>query len=98
MAVSFYLVEEHFGVERRRVGAQRVVPHGAAEDEVEGVVGSLQLGGHVQHVLVARQRHRQRVARHDAVQRELRALSFARDADLQEASVSDCSVTCKAVV
>lgn len=58
------------------------MPHGATEDEVEGMVSALQLGGHVQHVLVARQRHGERVARHDAVQRELRALRLARHADL----------------
>lgn len=78
-----YLIEEYFSVERWRIVPERMVPDGAAEDEVEGVVRALQLRGHVQHVLVARQRHRQRVARHDAVQRELRALRLTCDTDLR---------------
>lgn len=78
------LVKQDFSVERRRVVPEGVVPDGAAEDEVEGVMRALQLRGDVQHVLVRRQRHRQRVARHDAVQRELGALRLACHADLDD--------------
>lgn len=77
-----YLIEEYFSVERRRVLPQRMVPHASAEDEVERVVGSLELRGHVQDVLVSRERHGQRVTRYDAVQGELGALALTRHADL----------------
>lgn len=82
-----HLIEEYFSIERWRIVPERMVPDGAAEDEVEGVVRALQLRGHVQHVLVARQRHRQRVARHDAVQRELRTFGLTCHPDLRKKSV-----------
>ncbi|KAI8436248.1 hypothetical protein MSG28_004304, partial [Choristoneura fumiferana] len=50
---------KYFSIERRRVLPQRMVPHAAAEDEVERVVGSLQLRSHVQHVLVAGEWHQE---------------------------------------
>lgn len=45
--LTSYLVEQNFGVQRWGVGPEWMVPHGAAEYQVEGVVGPLQLGGDV---------------------------------------------------
>lgn len=58
-----------------------VVPHAPAEDQVEGLLVLLELGRHVQNVLLLLERHRERVSLHDAVHAEL--LRFRRVRDVQ---------------
>lgn len=54
--VGCHLVEDHLNVEVA-VQAQRVVPHGPTEDQVEELAVLQQFGGYVEDVLVAIQWH-----------------------------------------
>ncbi|KAF4520560.1 hypothetical protein B566_EDAN011114 [Ephemera danica] len=65
MTIWRHLVEDDLHVERR-VEAHGEVPDGAAEDEVEDLLVLVQLRRHVQHVLLARQRHPHEVCGQDA--------------------------------
>lgn len=76
--VGSHLIEEHLHVERQRSGLslQREMPHGSAEDQVEGLAGFQQLRGHIQNILVRSQGHGEGIALDDAVQRELLLLGL----------------------
>lgn len=59
---------------------QWVIPHGAAEDEIEGLGGFVELSGDVQDVFVGGEGHSEGVTLHDTVEAEFLLFGFTGDA------------------